>query len=181
MESVTERGAADPSLSFGIEDRDHRSRLSGACYSETSTAQYIIYNGLFGTRVVLRKRLDSRVTSAPRDRFHGQSPSANPSASDPCQGLPPKTRKRTRTGSIRIAHLKLSRHRTDRTTVVRPAQPGRVPAQWARAIRSPAPVRGPTRPSLPPPFHWCEETCSQTFFPRVILFLFSCFRIFFFF
>ena len=170
--------------------------------SETSTAQHIIYNiktGLFGTRVVLRKRLDSRaleflfpspappkkkhpqptqkclpikfpITSAPRDRFHGQSPSANPSASDPCKGLPPKTRKRTRAGSIRNAHLKPSYHRTGRTTVVRPAQPGRVPAQWARAIRPPAPVRGLSRPSTPPPLHWREETCSQTFFPRAVEF-----------
>ena len=28
----------------GLEDRDHRSRLSDACCSETSTGQYIIYN-----------------------------------------------------------------------------------------------------------------------------------------
>ena len=42
------------------------------------------------------------------------------------------------------------------------AQPGRVPAQWARTIRSLAPVRGPTRPSIPPPFHWLGETCPET-------------------
>ena len=161
--------------------------------SETSTAQHIIYNiktGLFGTRVVLRKRLDSRalefplplpllprknihnppkkcipikvpITSVPRDRFHGQSPSANPSASDPCKGLPPKTRKRTRAGSIRNAHLKPSCHHTGRTTVTRPALPGRVSSQWARAIRPPAPVRGLSRPSTPPPLHWREETFSH--------------------
>jgi hypothetical protein len=43
-------------------------------------------------------------------------------------------------------------------------QSGRVPAQWFRAIRSLAPVRGLTPPSIPLPFHWCAGTCSQTFF-----------------
>ena len=46
------------------------------------------------------------------------------------------------------------------------AQPGRVPAQWARAIRSLAPVRGLTPPSIPLPFHWRAETRSQTFSPK---------------
>jgi hypothetical protein len=37
-----------------------------------------------------------------------------------------------------------------------------VSAQWVRTIRSLAPVRGLTRTSIPPPFHWCQEKCSQT-------------------
>jgi hypothetical protein len=48
-------------------------------------------------------------------------------------------------------------------------QPRRVPAQWARAIRSPAPVRGLTPPFTPLPFHRRVETRSQTFSPRAIL------------
>ena len=111
------------------------------------------------------------ITSVPTwDRFHGQSPSVNPSASDLFKGFPPKPRKRTSAGSIRNECLKSSCHRTGRTTVTRPTQPGRVSAQWTRAIRQLAPVRGLTRPSIPPPFHWCEETCSQTFFPRDMFF-----------
>ena len=68
VESVTERGAAVPSPSSmseqvdglskleqrtcaaqGIEDRGHFSRRPEACSSETSSAQYIVYNkmGLF--------------------------------------------------------------------------------------------------------------------------------------
>jgi hypothetical protein len=48
------------------------------------------------------------------------------------------------------------------------AQSGREPARWTRAIRSLAPVRGLTPPSIPLPFHWRAETCSQTFSPRVM-------------
>ena len=51
-------------------------------------------------------------------------------------------------------------------------QPRRVPAQWARTIRSLDPVRGLTRPSIPPPFHGHQETCSQTFPPRAMDFFF---------
>ena len=36
------------------------------------------------------------------------------------------------------------------------------PTQWTRTIRSLAPVRGLTRPSIPPPFHWREEKCPET-------------------
>ena len=78
VESVAERGAVAPSLSSvrgrgrqGVETRTapvsarasrirrHRSRWSGACSSETSTAQYILYNikkwGCLIARVVQRK------------------------------------------------------------------------------------------------------------------------------
>jgi hypothetical protein len=42
-----------------------------------------------------------------------------------------------------------------------------------RTIHSLTPVRGLTRPSIPPSFHWCEENWSQTFFPEPwIFFLF---------
>ncbi len=102
----------------------------------------------------------------PRDRFHGQSPSANPSSLDPCKGFPPKTRKWTRAGSIRNTHLNPSCHRTVRTTVVRPSQPGRVSTQWVRAIRSLALVRGLTRPSIPPPCHCREEKLLSNTFPE---------------
>jgi hypothetical protein len=40
-------------------------------------------------------------------------------------------------------------------------QPRRVPAQWARTIRSLAPVRGPTRPSIYPPLHRLEEVPTK--------------------
>jgi hypothetical protein len=78
VESVAERGAAGPSLSSvcgrgrrvvetwtshmsvqGIEDRGHRSRWSDVCFSETPTAQYIIYNikrAVWKTHVVQRKK-----------------------------------------------------------------------------------------------------------------------------
>ena len=46
------------------------------------------------------------------------------------------------------------------------AQSGRVPVQWVRPIRSLTPVRGLNPPSIPLPFHWRAETCSQTFSPR---------------
>jgi hypothetical protein len=52
------------------------------------------------------------------------------------------------------------------------AQSDHVTARWARATRSLAPVRGLTRPSIPLPFHWCAETSSQTFSPRVMDFFF---------
>ncbi len=54
------------------------------------------------------------------------------------------------------------------TTFSLQSQSGRVPARWARTIRSLAPVRGLNPPSIPPPFHWRVETCSQTFSPRTM-------------
>ena len=36
------------------------------------------------------------------------------------------------------------------------------PVKWARTIRSLAPVRGQTRPSIPRPFHWLEGKCPET-------------------
>jgi hypothetical protein len=52
-------------------------------------------------------------------------------------------------------------------------QPGRVPAQWSRTILSLAPVRGLTRPSIPPLFHWCEEKFPETSSERPWMFFFS--------
>jgi hypothetical protein len=49
------------------------------------------------------------------------------------------------------------------TTSPEGTQPRSVPVQWPRTILSLAPVRGLTRTSIPPPFHWSQEKCSQTF------------------
>ena len=86
VESVTDRGATTPSLFSmrglgrraveveqqpclprAIEDRGPPSRCPFACCSETSTAQYIIYNinRLFGTRIVLRNIVSSSLHYAP--------------------------------------------------------------------------------------------------------------------
>ena len=86
VESVADRGATTPSLFSmrglgrraveveqqpclprAIEDRGPPSRCPFACCSETSTAQYIIYNinRLFGTRIVLRNIVSSSLHYAP--------------------------------------------------------------------------------------------------------------------
>jgi hypothetical protein len=39
----------------------------------------------------------------------------------------------------------------------------RVPLRWTRVILSMTPVRGLNPPSIPLPFHWRVETCSQTY------------------
>ncbi len=99
------------------------------------------------------------------------------------QGFTPETRKRLRADAVKSTYLKPSCHRTGTTTVPYPkpecvqryqrcaknhqepsqnkgapfphqAQCGRVPARWARTIRSLDPVRGLTPPSIPLPFHW---------------------------
>ena len=126
VESVTERGASVPSLSQcvtqvdglskleqrtrtdqGLEDRGHPSRWPEDMFSETSTAQHIIYNIKQGCLELVsscenastvvpwssssppptpqenkhpqptQKCLPIKfpITSVPRDRFHGQSPS----------------------------------------------------------------------------------------------------------
>jgi len=41
-------------------------------------------------------------------------------------------------------------------------QPQRVSGQWSRTIHSLTPVRGLTRPSIPPPFHWPLENYLET-------------------
>jgi hypothetical protein len=49
------------------------------------------------------------------------------------------------------------------TTSPEGTQPRRVPAKWARTIRSLVQVRGLTRPSIPPSFHCRQEKCSKHF------------------
>jgi hypothetical protein len=44
----------------------------------------------------------------------------------------------------------------------------RVPSQWARTTRPPAPVRGPTAPSTPRSPHWREEDYPKAGFPRAM-------------
>ena len=46
----------------------------------------------------------------------------------------------------------------------------RVPEQWTRTTRSPDPVRGTTRPSIPPPPDWREETYPKAESPLGHLF-----------
>jgi hypothetical protein len=46
----------------------------------------------------------------------------------------------------------------------------RVSVQLTRTTRSPATVRGPTRPSTPPSPHWCEEVYPKAESPKSIYF-----------
>ena len=108
------------------------------CCSETPTAKYIIYKGLFGTRVVLRKPLRNTRPGAPlpspapprkkinilpktspsslsspvrcRDRSHRQSPSANPVQRTSAKGSTPRTSKRPRVDAIKNALFESSCH-----------------------------------------------------------------------
>ena len=84
-------------------------------------------------------------------------PIREPKCIGPMQRFPTQNPQANQERSIRNTPNP-SCHRTGRTTVAHPAQPGRVSAKWARPIRQLAPVRGINRPSIPPPFHWCEET-----------------------
>ncbi len=52
------------------------------------------------------------------------------------------------------------------------ARSGSVSTRWVRTIHSLVPVRGINPPSIPLPFHWREETWSQTFSPRAMKFFF---------
>ena len=137
----------------GIEERGHRSRLSGTCCSETSTAQYIIYNinrAVWNSRCPAKtprqscpgvplplprppkKKINNPPKNVspsnlpspvrcPRDRSHRQAPIRESSASDPCKGFPPKTRK-PRVDVIKNAPVEPSCHCTGTTTVVRSNQ-----------------------------------------------------------
>ncbi len=73
-----------------------------------------------------------------------------------------------------LAHQESHPSKQTGTTFPHQVQSGRVPVWWTKAIRSLAPVRGLNPPSIPLPFHWRAETCSQTFSPRVMkVFFFS--------
>ena len=80
--------------------------------------------------------------------------------------------------TVKNTYLKSSCHRTDTTTVVctHQGQSRRVPTRWVRTIHLLTPLQGLNRPSIPPPFHWCEEKCSQTFSEESWIFLFFLFK-----
>ena len=112
------------------------------------------------------------VVKPPR-RSHEWTPSTN-QLSGPHRGFVSRENKRLCVNDIKNTYLKSSYHHTDTTTVVltHQVQPRHVSVQWVRTIRLLAPVRGLTRPSIPPPFHGHQETCSQTFPPRAMDFVF---------
>jgi hypothetical protein len=128
----------------------------------------------------------------PRDRSHGQSPSTNSVKRTPAQDSNPEpatdrvlASSRTRISSPpvivgaqrpwcvppecdlrhqrilpppRVIFNKTSERKHSHTKSNREA----CPVQWDRTIRSLDPVRGITRRSIPPPFHWLEEKCPET-------------------
>ena len=67
---------------------------------------------------------------------------------------------------------KPSRHRTGTRpwSFPKPTQPQRAPVRWARDIHSSVPVRGPTRPSIPPSLPQLEEVYPKAESPKTIYF-----------
>ncbi len=93
-----------------------------------------------------------RIMIQSRCRFPEQSPSTN-QLYGPRRRFVFGTNKRPRVCSVKNTHLKSSCHRVgnNNQTIPTPNTTRRVPVEWVRTTRSPAPVRGPTSPSTPHP------------------------------
>ena len=89
----------------------------------------------------------------PKDRSHDRSPSTN-QFHGPRRGFVTRTNKR-------ILQRIIQQNDSNKHSP-KPTQPQRVSSQWARAIRSSTPVRGPTLPSIPPSLHRFEEVYPKT-------------------